>query len=83
MKKFEGTWIDRANDTITIKTDGNLVEGAFSNGRKGPFKGFYIDLASPVINKNFHDYIPSTGVMSDDGNEIYWSNNSKWTRVQV
>lgn len=79
MSTFEGTWVDLNNDVISVSETANNIELMYSNGR-GPFQGFEVDVTSAVINVNFTDDAPFTGVLSEDKNKIFWSNETVWTR---
>lgn len=85
MNQFAGTWIDQAEDTITVTAHGDHLSLIFSNGR-GPFAGFSLNgcgveqLASPVLSVDFFDFSPAAGVLSDDGSTIFWSNKTVWTK---
>ncbi len=80
MKTFEGKWVDFANQTILVTENLRNLEVRYDNGQ-GPFYGQVVNLYSCVINVDFEYLSPSTGVLSDDENVIYWSNETKWTRA--
>lgn len=79
MSTFEGKWKDLKKDIITVSETANNIELKYENGR-GPFNGFEVDLTSAVINVNFTDEAPQTGVLSEDENKIFWSNETVWSR---
>ncbi|GAB5522475.1 MAG: hypothetical protein Roseis2KO_03470 [Roseivirga sp.] len=81
MSNFAGTWKDLADAIIDIKAKGRQLTIQYPPGRgAGPFQGHEIDLYHPVIDVNFYDKIPETGVLSNDRTTIYWGNGSKWVR---
>jgi len=82
MKTFEGTWVDFADQTILVTENRRSLEVRYDNG-PGPFYGQIVNLYSFVINVDFEDLSPSTGVLSDDENVIFWSNSTKWTRASA
>lgn len=79
MSTFKGKWVDLNNDIISVSETANNIELMYSNGR-GPFQGFEVDLTSSVINVNFTDGKPHTGVLSEDKKKIFWSNETVWKR---
>lgn len=79
MNTFAGTWKDQSGVTITIDENKNNLTVKMGNGR-GPFVGFEVDLYAPVINVNFTDDQAFTGVLSQDGKKIFWSNGTVWSR---
>ncbi|WP_298319611.1 hypothetical protein [uncultured Aquimarina sp.] len=82
MKTFEGTWVDFADQTILVTEHKRKLEVRYDNG-PGPFYGHIVTLYSFVINVDFEDLSPSTGVLSDDENVIFWSNETKWMRADT
>ncbi|KZS42700.1 hypothetical protein AWE51_04415 [Aquimarina aggregata] len=80
MKTFEGKWVDFADQIILVTENRRSLEVRYHNG-PGPFYGQTLNLYSFVINVDFEELSPSTGVLSDDENIIFWSNETKWTRV--
>jgi len=80
MDFFNGTWIDEAGVKISITGANNHVEVKYSNGR-GPFHGLTLELAQHVINVDFTDDKPFTGVSSVNGKLIYWANGTTWKRA--
>lgn len=79
MSNFIGKWKDQANVEIDVTGQGRTITIKYQNGR-GPFTGHVIDLYHPVIDVNFSDKVPETGVMSNDGKKIYWCNGSEWVK---
>ncbi len=85
MDSFNGTWIDLADTEITVVEKDGKVEVKYSNGR-GPFNGYTLyetpngRLAAPVIDVNFTDDKPGTGVLAQGGGAIYWDNGTQWRR---
>ncbi|AXT50299.1 hypothetical protein D1818_05440 [Aquimarina sp. BL5] len=82
MKTFEGTWVDFADQTILVTEHKRKLEVRYDNGQ-GPFYGQIVNFYSFVINVDFEDLSPSTGVLSDDENVIFWSNATKWMRADT
>lgn len=80
MSKFSGTWVDEAHDRIEVTSDARILTVTF-RGPRGTFTGSDLDLSNPVIYVNFSDIRPETGVLSNDGNTIYWGAGSKWVRA--
>ena len=82
MNSFIGAWRDESGVEITIGERHNLLTVKYSNGR-GPFGGYEIDkLPQPVAGVDFTDDGPFTGVLSVDKTVIYWSNGTKWSKLQ-
>ncbi|MBC8754643.1 hypothetical protein H2O64_08150 [Kordia sp. YSTF-M3] len=79
MDFFNGVWIDEAKVEIKVSGSNNHLEVKYSNGR-GPFHGLSIQLAQAVINVDFTDDKPFTGVASVSGDLIYWANGTTWRR---
>lgn len=87
MNTFAGQWIDQDGATITVEQERNFATLKYSNGR-GPFEGFQINLATPVINVDFSDGPQWTageqvGLQHSDGKTITWSNGTVWRLLDM
>lgn len=85
MDSFNGLWTDLNGTKITVEESDNKISITYDNGR-GPFHGYEVDetpngpLAAPVIDVNFTDDRPGTGVLARGGAAIYWDNGTQWMR---
>ena len=83
MNKFIGNWKDQAQVKITISSSHHTLSVQYHNTSgpvRGPFIGYVVNLFHPVIDVDFTDKLPETGVLSDDGQTIFWSNATTWSR---
>ncbi|MEM7372761.1 MAG: hypothetical protein AAF587_29340 [Bacteroidota bacterium] len=83
-KLFHGEWLYKNSEKVTISgghtTDKVLIN--VHNSVDDMFEGTIIDVTyQNVINVNFEGNAPFTGVLSEDGGTIYWSNHTKWERA--
>lgn len=80
MDFFDGTWIDEPGTKISVSGSNNNLVVKYGNGR-GPFHGSSLKLSQNVINVDFTDDQPLTGVSSVKGDLIYWANGTVWKRA--
>ena len=80
MNAFSGKWKDESGRIISVAVKENIATLQYNSGR-GPFTGFELDLASSVINVDFYDLVPLTGMLTNDGDSIYWSDRTVWNRL--
>jgi len=76
---FKGEWDDEDGNDINIAGSAGNLTVIYGTGR-GPFQGFTLDLAASIINVNFSDDAPFSGVLVAPGSCIQWSNGTKWVR---
>ncbi len=76
MSNFTGTWTDELKETITVTGDWQVLALKISTHPQDSYQAFY---EGDKVTANFrYDKGVLTGTLS--GNEIIWSNNTKWTK---
>ncbi len=88
MNVFVGEWVSTAHvgvaKVVESGNDSNYVSVEYFDGDspyRGPFNGFDMKLADPIIDVDFTDDSPFSGVYAEKEDKIYWGNGTVWERA--